>query len=134
MEKYLLTVEFRYSDAPKNPDDYTDKSNKVTIGVYDTFDDACKYGNELLENLESKFPIHTFPDGTKAKKDRFSRHGGPFGSKLDIVTDLAYLKTPFNFFAKITTLKYYNVDDTIKDVISATKRYAEYKRSMKDEQ
>ena len=68
MEKYLVTIEFRYSDTPPEGYNYTLHTKTVTIGVYDDFDDACKYGNELMENLESKFQIHTLPDGTKAKK------------------------------------------------------------------
>ena len=132
MEKYLVTIEFRYSDAPKHEDDYTSRSKTVTIGIYDDFDDACKYGNELMENLESKFQIHRFPDGTNAKKDRFSKHGGCFGSKNVLITNLAYLKTPFEFYAKITTLKYDEINEAINSVVEAAKRYREYRNSEKD--
>ena len=41
MEKYLVKIEFRYSDAPETEDGYTCKTKAVTIGVYDTFEDAC---------------------------------------------------------------------------------------------
>ena len=132
MEKYLVTIEFRYSDAPPEGYNYTSHTKTVTIGVYDDFDDACKYGNELMENLESKFQIHTFPDGTKAKKDRFSKNGGCFGSKNVLITNLAYLKTPFEFYAKITTLKYDEINDVINDVIKSVKRYREYRNHEKD--
>ena len=127
MEKYLLAIEFRYSDAPKYENDLTSKNKTVTIGVYENFDDACLNGNILLEKLESKFPIHTFPNGTSAKKDRFSKNGGCFGGKNTLVTNLAYLKTPFEFYANITTLKYDVIDDIINDVVDATKRYRKYK-------
>jgi len=130
MEKYLVLIEFRYSDAPKHEDDFTSRTKNVTIGVYDDFDEACKYGNELMENLESKFPLHEFPDGRKAKKKRFSKNGGCFGSKHDLITNLAYLKTPFEFYAKITTLRYGVIDDMITDVVGATKRYRQYKVSV----
>lgn len=126
-EKYLLTIEFRYEDAPKYEEGGFEYINKiVTIGVYESFDDACINGNSLLEILESKFSIHTFPDGREAKKERFSKNGGCFGSKNTLVTDMAYLKTPFRFFAKIDTLKYSSISESIEDALSATKRRKAY--------
>ena len=132
MEKYLVTIEFRYCDAPKTEDGFTLKNKTVTIGVYETFDDACLNGNALLEKLESKFDIHTFPSGEKAKRDRFSKNGGCFGSKNTLVTNLAYLKTPFEFFAKIETLKHTPIDESINGVVESVKRYRSYKLAMKD--
>lgn len=108
----------------------TSRNEVVTIGVYDTFEDACKHGNDLLEFLESKFELHQFPNGSTASKERFSKNGGCFGSKKTLVTDLAYLQTPFEFYAKIETLKYNPIDEVIEDVISASKRYRNYKLSM----
>ena len=127
MEKYLVRVEFRYSDAPKTEDGYTSKTKKVTIGVYDTFEEACQNGNNLLEVIESKFELHQFPNGTKASKERFSKNGGYLGSKKDLVSNLAYLKTPFEFYAKIETLEYSPIDEVIENVVSASKRYMDYK-------
>jgi hypothetical protein len=51
-----------------------------------------------LELLESKFSLHKFPSNNKT-----------------LVTNLAYLKTPFDFFFKITELKYSNILDVIED-------------------
>lgn len=127
MEKYLVRIEFRYYDAPETEDGITSKSKKVTIGVYDTFEDACQNGNNLLEVLESKFELHQFPDGSKASKERFSKNGGCFGSKNTLVSNLAYLKTPFDFYAKIETLKYSPIDEAIESAVSAAKRYIKYK-------
>ena len=127
MEKYLVRIEFRYSDAPETEDGTTTKNKMVTIGVYDTFEDACQNGNNLLEALESKFELHQFPDGRKASKERFSKNGSCFGGKKTLVTNLAYLKTPFEFYAKIETLKYSPIDEVIENVVSASKRYMNYK-------
>lgn len=127
-EKYLVTIEFRYSDAPG----YSGK-NKVTIGVYDDFEDACIAGNQLMAKLESKFPLHEYPDGRKAGMERFSKHGGPFGTKKDLISNRAYLKTPFDFYAKITTLRYSEVDNAIENAVAAGKRYKEWKDSDSDE-
>ena len=129
MEKYLVRIEFRYSDAPKTEDGYTWKNKKITIGVYDTFEEACKNGNNLLEGLESKFELHQYPDGTKASKERFSKNGGIFGSKNTLVASSAYLKTPFVFYAKIETLEYNPIDEVIENVINASKRYINYKNN-----
>lgn len=126
MEKYLVRIKFRYSDAPETEDGYTSKDKIVTIGVYDTFEDACQNGNNLLEVLESKFELHQFPDGSKASKERFSKNGGAFGGKNNLVSNLAYLKTPFDFYAKIETLKYNPIDEVIDEVVISSKRYKDY--------
>ena len=127
MEKYLVKIEFRYSDAPETEDGSTSKNKTVTIGVYDTFEDACQNGNNLLEVLEGKFELHQFPDGRKASKERFSKNGGCFGSKETLVTNLAYLKTPFEFYATIETLKYNPIDEVIENITIASKRYRKHK-------
>jgi len=119
MEKYLLKLELRYSDAPKEVDGHTTRNKIITIGVYDNFDDACINGNALLIKLEGRFDKHTFPNGSKASSERFSKNGGCFGGKNDLVTNLAYLKTPFEFYAKIETLKYDNIDESIDEVVNA---------------
>jgi hypothetical protein len=133
MEKYLVAIEFRYSDAPKFENDSgTSNSKTITIGVYDNFDEAIEKGNKALEKLESKFAIHTFPDGRKATKERFSKNGGCFGTANKLVTDLAYLKTPFSFYAKITTLKHLDLDEAIFDLIEARNRYVSFREKELD--
>lgn len=132
MEKYLVKIEFRYSDAPETEDGSTSRNKMVTIGVYDTFEDACLNGNNMLKTLESKFELHQFPDGSKALKKRFSKNGGCFGSKNTLISNLAYLKTPFEFYAKIETLKYTPIDEAIKDVVISSKRYRNYKIGISD--
>ena len=128
MEKYLVTIEFRYLGIPKNEFHSSSMNKKVTIGIFDEFEDAWKGGNKILELLESKFKLHVFPNGKgEAKKERFSKNGGAFGSKNNLITDLAYLKTPFSFFAKITTLKLDSVEESIDEVLSSVKNYKEFK-------
>lgn len=126
MERYLVTIEFRYSDAPDSKRDYTSRDKTITIGTYDEFEVACAYGNRVLETLESRFKLHRFPDGRDAKKDRFSINGGCFGGKNNLVTNLAYLNTPFAFYAKITTQNYVDVNETIDEVLASVKRYRKY--------
>ena len=133
MKKYLVTVEFRYSDVPKTYYDCSSKSKIVTIGVYDTFEEACKNGNNLLELLESKFELHVFPDGSKASRERFSKNGGSFGSKKNLVVSLAYLKTPFDFYAKIDTLKYDDIDEVIDEVVNSVEEYKIYRANSEED-
>ena len=128
MTKFLVTIEFRYNDVLRCEGDYTSRTKEVTIGVYDNFNDACKEGNKLMENLESKFDLHVFPNGKgTAKRERFSKNGGCFGSKKNLITSLAYLKTPFQFFAEIIPLKYDVIDNVIDEVTDSVKRYKNYK-------
>jgi hypothetical protein len=132
MTKELVTIEFRYLDKPKGDWDSEHKSKTITIGVFDTLDEAIVEGNKVLELLESKFELHTFPDGRKANKDRFGKNNGCFGYPQRLVTDMAYLKTPFSFFAKIEQLKYADIEQTITEVVEAHKRYKEYEQAEKE--
>ena len=129
MKKYLLQIEFRYRRVPKGEHDHTHPSEKITIGVYDVLEEACGAGNLLLEALEKKFKLHKFPDGRSAKKERFSVKGGLWGMPHTLVTNLAYLTTPFDFYARIETLYYKDVDSTIDEVLGSIEAYKEYKSS-----
>ena len=86
--------------------------------------------NEMI--LESLFDLHVFPSGIAAKRERFSKNGGPFGSKKNLITDMAYLKTPFRFFAKITTLEYDNIEGVVNSVLDSIKKYKVYQRNQLD--
>lgn len=123
MTKELLQIEFRYLDAPKGEYDSEHKTKTITIGVFDTFVEACEAGNNLMKQMESKFPLHVFPDGREARKERFSRTGGAFGTPLRLITNLAYLKTPFEFYAKITPLHFDDIDATINHMSNALNNY-----------
>jgi hypothetical protein len=132
MEKYIVSIEFRYKDAPLEGYDYTSHTNTVTVGIYDDFEEACNSGNTLMETLEKKFELHEFPNGQKAKKERFSKNGGCFGGKHTLITNLAYLKTPFEFYAKITTLKYEPIEEKLTKVLNSIGRYSDWKFSAKE--
>ena len=115
--KHLVTIEFRYITISKHDFEETDHVSKtITIGVFDTFEAACIKGNKLLHNLESKYKIHVFPKGNKASKERFSLNGGCFGGKKNLITNLGYLKTPFDFYAQIKELKYQDINTAILNI------------------
>jgi len=124
VDQYLVTIEFRYNQIAKTTrGNY--RSKIVTIGVYNDFEDACKHGNEVLEVMETKFK--KFPSASESTT-RFSKNGGCFGMKNDLVGNLGYLNTPFTFFAKITRLEYNPLEDIIDDVTKTAKQYLRFKK------
>lgn len=134
MTKELVTIEFRYRDKPKGEHDSEHKNKTITIGVYDTLEEAIVEGNKVLEILEKQFKLHVFPNNKgEAKKERFSKNGGCFGSANRLISNLAYLQTPFDFYAKIEKLTYADIEQTITEVLEAKKRYIEYQNSEREE-
>ena len=129
MEKELLTIDFRYNDKPKDADSIEYKSKRITIGVFDTLDEAIIEGNKALEIFEKHFKLNSHWN----RKDRFSKNGAPFGYANRLITPLAYLQCPFDFYAKITQLKYGDVNQTILEVLESVDRYKEYKNSESEE-
>lgn len=120
--KYLLTIEFRYSDEP-DAFDSTYRNKKVTLGVFDRFDDAADCGNRFLEtSLEARFPLNRH----WRKKERFSKNNL-------LISELAYLETPFSFFAEITSLYLSDVNKDIVEVLEAQKRYRAHREVSYDE-
>lgn len=130
MEKFLLTIEFRYDDAPKYKEDRSPQyiTKTITIGVFDTRDEANISGNKALEIFESKFKLNPHYN----RKERFSNNGGGFGSPKDLICDGTWVMTPFSLFAKIEKLKYGDVEQTIDEAVGACKRYLDFKREEKD--
>jgi hypothetical protein len=129
MTKELVTIEFRYHDKPQYDRDSGSATKKITIGIFDTFEEAIIEGNKALEVFEKHFKLNTAWN----KKDRFGKNNGCFGSATRLITPLAYLQCPFDFYAKITKLTYGEVEQTILDVLDATKRYREYKISEQEQ-
>jgi hypothetical protein len=114
MEKYLVGVEFRYNGKPDKIG-CTTYSKTLTIGVYDSFDDAIDNGNKFLEHLELVFTL------IGREKERFGKTNGPFRSKTTLVTNLGYLRTPFEFYAKITTLNFVDQGEFISGILGEIK-------------
>lgn len=127
MNKFLVTIEFRYNDVQNDEVSYP--STTITIGVFDTIELAIEEGNKSLEVFEKHFPLNIHWN----RKERFSKNGSCFGGLKDLVTDLAYLQTPFSFYAKITKLNYLDVNDTILSVLGAVKRYRNFKLTEEEE-
>lgn len=107
--KYMVTIEFRYNTPEEENDDvctshYREKT--VTLGIHGTIEDACIQGNKVLETLEKRFPLNPHYN----KKNRLS-------AKKTLVSNLAYILTPFPFFLKISKLEYDNVDTVVSSIL-----------------
>lgn len=124
--KYSVDIELRYSDAPMGEGDRARQISKtITLGIYDTYEEAVRAGNHMLETeLESKFPLNK----NWNKKSRFGEQYTKY-----LISDLAYLTTPFSFFAHINKLEISPVSEAIEAALSAETRYREWKKSYRDE-
>lgn len=122
MTKHLVTIEFRYNDVPKYDRDSGYTTKNVTVGVYDTIEEAIIEGNKKMEIFEKHFKLNIHHN----KKERFSKTGF-LGTPNTLISDIGYLFTPFSFFAKISKLHYLDVEETILEVLQATKKYKEFK-------
>lgn len=53
MKKRLLTIEFRYSSPPDSTGS-TCNSDTITIGIYDSIEEAVAEGNKIRNRREAK--------------------------------------------------------------------------------
>ncbi|PXV62348.1 hypothetical protein CLV62_12036 [Dysgonomonas alginatilytica] len=120
MKKELLTIEFRYNDKPKNPDfsGYTTKT--ITIGIFDTLDEAIKAGNEAVKELAKSFEVR--------QDDKFQLiYLDGYPNRL--VSNCCYSGQKATFYAKIKTLDFCDLPSTVSDILEANERYKSYKLS-----
>jgi len=114
MNKELLTIEFRYHVIPKSEYASDFESKEVTIGVYDTLEDAVKEGNNVLKELSSRFKF----------RESFGTHNGVFGSATRLVCDC------FNgypqVFCKITQLKYDDMCKVMNEAFDSEDKYRKW--------
>ena len=54
-DKELLTIEFRYHDELGWEHDDGGRTKTITIGIYDTLEEAVNEGNEALKVLSEHF-------------------------------------------------------------------------------
>ena len=113
MTKQLLTIEFRYKSIPKS-DLCSEHTNKtITIGVYDTIGEAVAEGNKAVGKLRKTYKIYNEfkVNGLFGKPDRLvCSYGGKNGE----------------VYAKITELKFDDLDATIQEVVDSNAKYKKY--------
>lgn len=92
MNKYLVTIEFRYRGVRNNEPD--SKCITKTIGIFGTKEEAYNEANKIFPELEKRWKLNP----NYNIKERFKKRS------FNIISNLAYIKTPFNFFVKVTEL------------------------------
>ena len=122
MKKELLTIEFRYHDKPKYGSDSEYKSKTITIGIYDTLEEAIVEGNKVLVVLSKTFEVRV--------DDKFKLNH-LFGSPQRLVTNTCYSTNGVQYFANIRELKFDDLGETVNETFKAFERYKEYYNSEK---
>ena len=122
--KELLTIEFRYHDRPKFEGDGECRTKTITIGIFDTLEEAVREGNKTIESLSKHFQVR--PD------DKFKVHG-LFGNPDRLVTNCCYSTRGIQYFAKITSLKFDDLSSTIQETFEAADRCRAYREEANDE-
>ncbi len=118
MTKELLAVEFRYMDATGTDYDY--KTKTVTIGIYDTLEEAITAGNETLKTLSKTFEVRS--------DDKFMLKF-LFGNPKRLVTNTCYPTKGIQYFATITKLDYLDINLAVSETLLASDRYKQYKKA-----
>lgn len=125
MTKELLTVEFRYHDKPKSEHDSEWKSKTITIGIYDTLEEAIDVGNHILGILSESFEVRS--------DDKFQKVF-LFGTPKRLVTNCCYSTRGIQYFAKIDQLKFDHLKETVAGTFEAADRYKEYNNNLNNEE
>lgn len=118
MKKEILTIEFRYRDKSTGDHDGGHRTKTVTIGIYDTLEEAIEAGNKALSVLAQRFQVR--------HDDRFKmKH--IFGNPQRLVTNCCYPTNGIQYFAKIEKLDFADLGGTINETFAAFERYKKWK-------
>lgn len=124
MTKELLTIEFRYHDKPKSEHFDGSESKTITIGIFDTLEEAIAEGNKCIDVLSKYFEVRS--------DDRFAMVS-LFGLPRRLVTNCCYRTKGISYFAKIEKLKFDDLNETINMTFEAFERFKKYKKNLEDE-
>lgn len=118
--KYLATIEFQYYGVRN--DEESQKTQLLTIGVFEDKNEAHSEANKILERLEQHFKLNPKYN----KRERFTSRS------FNLISNLGYLETPFTFYVKIQQLNYLeNLDDKIEEILIDIKKYKQLKEQQK---
>lgn len=119
MKKELLTVEFRYNDKPKDCAECRYVRKTVTIGIFDSLEEAVKAGNDTLRELSKAFEVRS--------NDVFKIQG-LFGFPDRLVTNTCYPTKGVQYFACIKSLDFCDLPATIVEAFNSSDRYLNEKQ------
>lgn len=112
MNKEILQVEFRYDVIPNAEYHSTHDIRKVTIGIYDTLEEAVIEGNKVIDKLKDKFKL----------TDRLSTKG--------LIPNRIVCK--FNrgvqVFVIVETLKFDDVEEVMNMAFESQKKYDKWNK------
>lgn len=110
-----MTIEFRYHEVPKSEYSCEYVSKTITIGVYDTLEEAVKEGNKVLNKLSSKFKF----------RDSFGLHNSLFDTATRLVCD--YTTCDVEVFCEIEQLKYEDdISKVMDEVFDSEEKYRKW--------
>lgn len=122
MNKYELTFEVRYMDITSSGHKLHCEKQVTTLGIFNTYNDACKSGNDFLDNIISKY----YECG---KNDKL----GCFGDRqIDYVTN-ALFSNDNVYLLSIREIKIENPIELIMDAKDAAERVKEYREKYGDD-
>lgn len=104
MFKELVTIELRYTDNSSDEPNY--KSRTITVGVFDTLEEAIEEGNKAIESMADKFEVR---EDDKFKKNFL------WGSPKRLVTNTCYPTNGVQYFAKIERLSFDDLGNAIEE-------------------
>lgn len=123
MNKYELTFEVRYNDVDRFGHNRISKSQTTTLGIFDTYDDACKAGNDFLDNTISKYY-------KRPHYDKLCRIGE---MHIDLATNSIMADCLGTYFVKIHEVRIGNPIELIMDAKDATERVKKYRKKYDED-
>ena len=121
--KRWVTIELRYEDRPVNEDVGGYTTRTITIGIYDTLDEAIEQGNKAIELLSKYFEV---------RSDDYFVKNALFGMPRTLVSNCCYRTQQIAYFAKITPLHFDDLEAAIKEAFAARERYKKYQQENQE--
>jgi hypothetical protein len=120
MEKFILELELRYREFKNDEDRY--RTPKIVIGIYDSWDEAAKIGNDIIADVLAKeFEVRA--------DDKFIKNY-LYGSPLNLVTNTCYPRGKPEYFFRIERFNITNdVETFVTDAIAKYEKYKEWVRN-----
>ena len=119
----MLELELRYREVENN-DDWP-RCPKIVIGIYDSWDEAAKKGNDIITDVLAKeFEVRA--------DDKFIRNY-LYGSPQNLVTNTCYTRGKPQYFFHIKRLNITaDVETFVTDSIAKYEAYKEWYRNQDD--
>lgn len=121
--KRLVTIELRYEDRPVNEDVGGYTTRTITIGIYDTLDEAIEQGNKAIELLSKYFEV---------RSDDYFVKNALFGMPRTLVSNCCYRTQQIAYFAKITPLHFDDLEAAVKEAFASRERYKKYQQENQE--